>query len=110
MLALIRTVWPPIANGSRSAVEDPLGEQVGMAGLAAALLDDRELVAAEPRDQLVAAGHRAKPLRDLDQQFVAGRVAVKVVDRLEAVEVDAEHRHRLVAARRPCRRRGRDDR
>ena len=73
-----------------------------MAGLAAALLDDGEFVAAEPRHQLVAARHRAQPLRDLDQQLVAGGMAVNVVDRLEAVEVDAQHRERLVHARPPC--------
>ena len=55
MLALIRTLWPPIAKGARKRRDDPLGEQAGMAGLAAACLDDGELVAAEPRHQLVAA-------------------------------------------------------
>ena len=58
MLALIRTCWPPISNGWRSAVQRALGKQAGMGGLAAALLDDRELVAAEPGDQLIAAHHR----------------------------------------------------
>ena len=66
-----------------------------MGRLAAALLDDGELVAAEAGDQLVAADHRAQPVGDLDQQLVAGRMAVNVVDRLEAVEVDAEDGERL---------------
>ena len=95
MLALIRALWPPTAKGSRERADDPLGEQAGMGRLAAALLDDRELVAAEAGDQLVAAHHRAQPVGDLDQQLVAGRMAVNVVDRLEAVEVDAQHRDRL---------------
>ena len=110
MLALIRTVSWPIANGSASASRIRCGEQAGMIGLLAAGLDDGELVAAEPGDQLVAAHRRPEPLRRRDQQGVAGRVAVNVVDRLEAVEVDAQDRDRLGRIRRPWRRSGRDGR
>ena len=93
-----------------SALDDPLGEQAGMAsGWLPPCLDHRELVAAEPGDQLVAAHHRAQPCATSISSSSPAGMAVNVVDRLEAVEVDAQHRDRL-AARRPCRRRGRDGR
>ena len=50
---------------------------------------DGELVAAEPRDGAAPATSTSLP-RDLAQQLVAGVVAERVVDLLEAVEVDQE--------------------
>jgi hypothetical protein len=88
-------VWAPIANGLGQRLDDPAGEQAGMAGLLPARLDHREFVAAEPGDQLVTAHRGAQPLRRRDQQGVAGGVAVLLVDRLEAGQVDAEHRDRF---------------
>ena len=43
-------------------------------------LQDRELVAAEPRDRVDLAHAAAQPLRHVTQQLVAGRVAERVVD------------------------------
>ena len=60
--------------------------------------DDRELVAAEPRHQIVAAHDMRQPQRDVADEFVADRMAERVVDVLEMVEVDVEHRHRRAAA------------
>ncbi len=60
--------------------------------------DDGEFVAAEPRDQIVAAQRAAQPLRDVADQLVADRMAERVVDVLEVIEVDVEHRRR----RPPC--------
>ena len=58
-----------------------------------------ELVAAEA-GQRVAAAHRvAQPRRDLDEQLVAVVVAERVVDLLEAVEVDQQQRRRAAVAR-----------
>ncbi len=60
--------------------------------------EQRELVAAEPGDQIGLA--RASPQRRADashQHLVADGVAERVVDRLEVVEIDAEHRDRLAA-------------
>ena len=51
---------------------------------------DRELVAAEPGDQVVVADEAADPLGDRDEQRVAGGVAEGVVDDLEVVEVDEQ--------------------
>ena len=44
------------------------------------------------------AHHRLQPLGDLAQQRVADRVAERVVDVLEAVEIDQEQRAALLAA------------
>ena len=57
-----------------------------------------ELVAAPPSDEVVCAyGLRDRGARP-PQVLVAGGVAVAVVDRLEAVEVDGEHGGRQVEA------------
>ena len=58
-------------------------------------LQDREFVAAEPRDRVVLADRAADALRDGAEQLVADRMAERVVDALEVVEVEVEHRHRL---------------
>ena len=59
---------------------------------------DRELVAAEAGQDVVAAQQLAQALGDVDEQAVALLVAHRVVDLLEAVEVDEhERRERAVA-------------
>ena len=56
------------------------------------LLADRdELVAAQARHDVGRAQHRAQPAGDRLEQLVAHVVAVAVVDRLEAVEVEEQH-------------------
>ena len=60
-------------------------------------MDDREFVGVEPGQRIFLAQRRAQPLGDAAQQLVADAVAERVVDRLEIVE--AEHQHRdLVGA------------
>ena len=54
------------------------------------MADDRELVAAEAGDVVLGTELRAEALRDLAQQDVAVVVAERVVDVLEAVEVDQQ--------------------
>ena len=54
-----------------------------------------ELVAAQAGEQVAAADDRAQAARDLDQQLVAVVVAERVVDLLEAVEVDQQERGRV---------------
>ena len=56
--------------------------------------DQRELVAADAGEKS-AAGGRSEALAHLAQQRVAGRMAEHVVDVLEAIEVEAQHRERL---------------
>ena len=60
--------------------------------------EDGELVAAEAGDHVVVADRAAQPVRDLDQQPVAGLVAEAVVDDLEVVEVEEQHRDALPVA------------
>ena len=50
------------------------------------------------RETAPVAGDLDEPVRDLAQQLVAGVVPERVVDLLEAVEVDQQHRHVLPAA------------
>jgi hypothetical protein len=50
--------------------------------------DDDELVAAQPRQQLVVAQGAAQPRGERDQQLVADRVSPGVVDLFEIVEVE----------------------
>ena len=51
--------------------------------------NDRELVAAEPGDEIVAANLRPQPVGHQPQQAIADRVAEGIVDVLEQVEIDA---------------------
>ena len=59
--------------------------------------DHREFVAAEPRHQIAAAQRMRQPQRDVADQFVAGRMAERVIDVLEMVEIDIKHGGRFVA-------------
>ena len=50
--------------------------------------NDRELVAAVARDRVRLPNTALQALRDLDEQRVGDIVSERVVDRLEAIEVD----------------------
>ena len=63
-------------------------------------LDDCEFVGVEPGQRIVVAQHRSQSLADAAQQLVADAMAERIVDRLEMVEAEHQHRHLLgVAAR-----------
>ena len=62
-----------------------------------AAAEQRELVAAEARRQVLRARGRLQALADGREQAVADLVAERVVDVLEAVEVQEEHRDRAGA-------------
>jgi hypothetical protein len=70
---------------------DALGDHGRLAGVADVVEQDRELVAAEPGDGVAGAQGRLQPARDRDQQPVADVVPERVVDELEAVEVEEQH-------------------
>ena len=74
-----------------SAAHEFLRQRLGGRRLRAGRRNDVEFVAADAGEEGALAGllHAA---RDFAQQRVADRVAEHVVDRLEAVEVDAEQR------------------
>ena len=74
--------------------------------LSQAVGEDDELVAGEARDEVVGAHAPDEPLGDADEHLVADRVTERVVDHLEVVEVDEQHRERLAARRRPAPRAG----
>ena len=63
----------------------------------------RELVAAEPRHEPLGSDHLPQPRSEIAQHLIAEVVAERVVDLLEAVEVEQHHAERLA---RPSR--GRD--
>ncbi len=54
--------------------------------------DDREFVAAQAGDEIVLASDLAQAPRDVENEFVADMVAECIVDVLEVVEIDVEHR------------------
>jgi hypothetical protein len=55
--------------------------------------DERELVAAQPGDRFRLAESRPQPVAELDEQLVAGAVPERVVDELEVVDVEEQHRN-----------------
>ena len=81
-------------------VRHRLGELLGQRHAGGGLLavdDQSELVAAQPGDD-AAARRGLDAARHLDQQLVADRMAEHVVDFLQPVEVDGQHREFLVGA------------
>nr|BFE70401.1 hypothetical protein GCM10020092_037020 [Actinoplanes digitatis] len=76
-------------------VDDPLGHPDRRRGVLGVLHDDGELVAAEPSEQFGRAQAGAQPFGDDDQYVVASLVSQRVVDLLEAVQVQQEQRRRL---------------
>ena len=79
------------ANGLLPDLGDALGDLEGLlVGLDLGQHD--ELVAAQARHGVRGAHDLGQARADLDQQLVAGLVAERVVDRLEAVDVEQQHR------------------
>ena len=79
----------PGGDGGR----EPLRELDRAAGAADVGADHDELVAAEPRDRVGRPDRLGQPSREGEQHLVAGGVAGRVVDQLEAVEIEHEDRH-----------------
>ena len=65
----------------------------------AMLMDDEqsEFVGAKPGDALAALRELAQPLADGFEQIVASGVAERIVDLLEAVEIEHQHAHTALA-------------
>ena len=76
---------------------DAPGDRLGGLGVGDVLEEEAELVAAQPRHGVARAQRGAEAIAHLHQQLVADRVAERVVDHLEAVEVEEEHGQVLVA-------------
>ena len=75
-----------------------LGEALALVGAHGARLDDGELVAAETGEEVGFADAGAQALRNCLEQGVANRVAVRIVDLLELVEIDPVQRQRAALA------------
>ena len=91
-----------LAGGDREGLLPDLGDALGdlerlLVGLDLGQHD--ELVAAQARHGVGGAHDLGQARADLDQQLVAGLVAERVVDRLEAVDVEQQHGHAEAEAR-----------
>ena len=89
---------PPSTNGRDSAAITFCATSAASWPLRMSGDQDRELVAAEAADDVRGAHAPAHPLGRLDQHVVAARMADAVVDVLEVVEVDEQHRQFGVVA------------
>ena len=96
MLAQMWSATESTSSGWSSAASSRSAQDLGL-GLAA-VDEQRELVAADPREHGRLADHLAQPARDALDRQVPELVAERVVDRLEVVEVEQHHRQRTVLA------------
>ena len=86
-------VHPDPADAERALQRRPQPQAGGARrGLVTRGEHDGELVAAEPRQRVALAQRHLQPRPDLAQHLVAGVVAERVVELLEAVEVDQQQR------------------
>ncbi len=93
MLAVTTTSARSSANGSLRAWMARSASSSTWCIVREVLADDDELVSSEPGDGVVAADRRGETTTHRHEQLVARVVAEAVVDHLEAVEVEEEHRH-----------------
>ena len=79
-----------VADGERlgQPLEHGVDEFAHDQRIAASGNDHDEFVAAETADLATIAGDLDQTLADFDQQLVAGRMAERIVDVLEAVEIE----------------------
>ena len=97
-LTVTRAAAPAIV-AIRSRICSSSSSTVCQGALAVDVADhQRELVAADARDQIGRAEPLAQHLGDRLEHRVAGRVAVRVVDLLEVVEVEHDDRARVAVA------------
>jgi len=77
-------------EGLGHSVYDPLGQHLGPLRLFRSDLDDGELVAAEPGDGVLLGEATCDTGRDGLQEHVADRVAERVIDGFELVEIETQ--------------------
>ena len=77
-----------MVNGSASRLSMASTSSPTTQRIAASGNDDDEFVAAETADLAAIAGDLDQTLADLDQELIAGRVTERIVDVLEAVEIE----------------------
>ena len=92
MLADVNTSRPRDRERRAQRLLDPEARcALACAVVDEAVQENRELVAAEPRERVALPQARLEPARHRDQQLVADQVAEAVVDDLEAIEIEIEH-------------------
>jgi len=91
MLAVTNTVWPEISIGTASASWIRRATLVTSAGVLEILDQHHELVSAGATDRVLGPDRGAEPVRNLDQQAVAGVVPEALGDHLVLVEAEVEH-------------------
>ena len=87
-LAVMRSGWPVSAKGRARNVSKQIGRDGSAWSRVALGKSDGELVSAEPGEHVALAQALAEPVGDRVQQLVARLVAERVVDLLEAVQVE----------------------
>ncbi len=80
------------AEGFGECLQDRVGQALGPRRFLAGVAHHQEFVAAEAGDHAVLADRIANAVGRLHQQFVAGIVAEHIVDHLEAIQIDVQHR------------------
>src|SRR3954470_11251592 len=80
--------------------DDPVRHALRLLRRRVVLEEHRELVAGEARDRVAGTYAAPYPLRHRPEQPIAHGVAEALVDRLEAVDVEHEHRESVVGAAR----------
>ena len=82
-------------------LEHSVGEHHGFGRTLRLGIQYDEFIARDTTDHAVAGQHHAQTFGDCDQDVVTGGMPETVVDVLESVDVDEEHRRLPVVA--PCR-------
>ena len=95
MLTPTVILCPSISKGAASVLQIRRARIEGSSTPAGQRLDDREFVAAETGDHVDLPQATLEADGDDAQQFVAERMAERVVDLLEVVEIEAEKRETL---------------
>ena len=81
-----------VIDGLAHPGDDPVGERFELPRNGVRHEND-ELVAADPRDQIVGPGLRLENLRGVNQHGITCGMAERIVDLFEAVEVEMQQRH-----------------
>jgi len=90
----------PATEGRRQRVADATPDLTDVARRRSWRVDeDGELIASEPRDLVASAQRTAQPCTDLPQERISRRMTERVVDLLEAVEIEEQHGDSGIATR-----------
>ena len=100
MLAEVKTSRPADRKRRAQRVLNAERDGVGLLLVAELVQENRELVAAQPGERVSLPQARLEAARHRGEQLVADQVAETVVDDLEAVEVEIQHREPAAAG--PC--------